>query len=87
MQKLVLESQTKHRLREHIKANRMRVPEPHKLDLSNGCIVVSCADGDQIVHVVEQVTMMATVQSHTPRPLSFLLCSSFIKKYSQPPRQ
>lgn len=68
MQKLILEPDTKDLLKRHIQAKRMVVPEPHKMDLSNGCIVVSCADGDQIVHVVEQVAMMATVQSCKPRP-------------------
>ncbi len=68
MRKLILEPRIKKVLKSHIQAKRMVVPEPHKLDLSNGCIVISCADGDQIVHVVEQVAMMATVQSCKPRP-------------------
>lgn len=67
MSKLVIDDRSKDFLRACEQEGRLVVPEPHKLDLSQGAIVVPCADGDQMEHLTAQVKEMCIVQSAQPR--------------------
>ncbi len=44
------------------------VPEPHKLDLSQGAIVVACADGDQMDDLIEDIRRLSAEKGKKPRP-------------------
>lgn len=65
--KLILEVDAKRLLERYVDEKRIEVPKPHLIDLSNGAIVVPCADCDQMDHVYEQVRKLCTIQNLLPR--------------------
>ncbi len=44
------------------------VPQPHRLDLTDGAIVVACADGDQMDDFFDDLRSMSTEIRVRPRP-------------------
>ncbi len=67
MSKLVIDPESKDFLRACERDGRMVVPEPNKLDLSQGAVVVPCADGDQMEHLEDQLRAICIVQKVPPR--------------------
>ena len=69
MGKLNLNQEEKRVLKKLVKVEELLiVPEPHKLDLSRGAIVVACSDGDQMDDLFDDIRRLSAEQGMKPRP-------------------
>jgi hypothetical protein len=69
MRKPILNPEEKQVLRKLVEVEGLLiVPEPHKLNLSRGAIVVACSDGDQMDDLIDDVRRLSAEQGMKPRP-------------------
>lgn len=69
MGKLILNAEEKKVLKKLVEMEGLLiVPEPHKLDLSRGAIVVACSDGDQMDDFFDDIRRLSAEQGMKPRP-------------------
>lgn len=69
MGKLILNAEEKMVLKKLVEMDKLLiVPEPHKLDLSRGAIVVACSDGDQMDDFFDDIRRLSAEPGMKPRP-------------------
>ena len=69
MGKPILNSEEKRVLKKLVEVEGLLiVPEPYKLDLSRGAIVVACSDGDQMDDLFDDIRRLSAEQGMKPRP-------------------